>query len=77
MIQRELQDLVRREPFEPFRIKLVNGDAHDVHFADLVALLKRGVQVASEHGHWAIFPYGSIASLESVVSDFQGGPPAG
>ena len=30
LMEEDLGDLLSREPFEPFRIKLVNGDAHDV-----------------------------------------------
>jgi len=76
MIERELKALLGRQPFEPFRIKLINGDGHDGVHADLVAILERGVYLASEGGHWAEFPFNRIASFESLVSDFQGGPPA-
>ena len=75
MIERELRALLGRQPFEPFRIKLVNGDGHDVVYADLVALLEQGVYITSEGGHWAQFPFDRIASFESLVGDFQAGPP--
>ena len=75
MIERELRALLRRQPFEPFRIKLVNGDGHDVSDADLVALLEEGIYVLSAGGHWAQFPFDRVASFESLVGDFQGGTP--
>ena len=65
MIERELRALLNRHPFEPFRIKLVNGDGHDVVYADLVALLEEGVYITSEGRHWAQFPFDRIASFES------------
>ena len=75
MIEHRLGALLRAQPFEPFRIKLVNGDGHDVLYAELVALLEDGVYITSQGGHWAEFPFGSIAGFESLVGDFQGGPP--
>lgn len=68
MIERELRALLQRQPFEPFRIKLVNGDGHD-----LVALLEDGVYVASQDGHWAEFPYDRFASFESLLGNFFAG----
>jgi len=68
VIEREIRILLRREPFMPFRIKLVNGDGHDVGYPDLVAVLEEGLYVASSDGHWAQFPFERIASLESLVS---------
>ena len=76
MIEHRLRILLAAQPFEPFRIKLVNGDGHDVVYADLVAVLEVGVYVTTQDGHWAEFPFDRIASFESLVSDFPGGPPA-
>jgi len=73
VIERELRALLQRQPFEPFRIKLVNGDGHDVLYPDLVALLEDGVYVASQDGHWAEFPYDRFASFESLLGNFFAG----
>ncbi len=67
MIEREISNLLRREPFQPFRVKLVNGDAHDVGDPGLVAFLEEGLYVLSAGGYWAEFPFDRIASLESLV----------
>ena len=64
----ELQNLHWRSPFEPFRIKLVNGDFHDVGEPLGMALLSWGVFVASQEGHWAVFAYDKIAAIESLLS---------
>ncbi len=67
MIEEEIMDLLSREPFLPFRIKLVNGDAHDVNGPDNVAVLDQGLYIASQDGLWAEFPFDRVASLESLV----------
>lgn len=68
MIERALYSLLAREPFLPFRIKLVNGDAHDVAYPNLVALLADGIFLTSFDGHWVEFPFDRIASIESLVT---------
>ena len=57
-----------RRPFEPFRIRLVNGDFHNVGYPLSMALLSAGVYIASQDGHWTVFPLTSIASIESLIS---------
>ena len=67
MIEREIRDLLRRDPFVPFRVKLVNGDAHDISHPWLVAELKDGLYVLYASGEWVIFAYERVASLESLI----------
>jgi hypothetical protein len=38
MIRRDLRDLLARQPFGPFQIKLVNGDIHKIFDPQIVAL---------------------------------------
>jgi hypothetical protein len=52
----ELRELIERDPFLPFRIKLVNGDAHDIGYPRSIALLSDSVYVAPLDGHCAQFP---------------------
>lgn len=68
----ELQDLVDSEPFEPFRIKLVNGDHIDVANPGTVAVQRSTVCLYFRDGHWLVFPLDKINSLESLVADFRG-----
>jgi hypothetical protein len=53
--------------FSPFRIKLINGDAHDVSDPMIAAMLGRTVFIAPRHGEWVKFRYNRIASLESLL----------
>lgn len=67
MIPRDILDLLARDPFVPFRIKLVNGDAHDVTHPALVAFLEEGLFISYSSGEWAEFPFAHVASLESLI----------
>jgi hypothetical protein len=67
MIEAEVIDLLLRDPFEPFRVKLVNGDIHDIGNPEVVAVLEEGLYIASQDGNWAQFPFDRIASLESLI----------
>lgn len=40
-----IRDFIRREPFEPFVIRLSNGEVHEVHHPECVALTKTKVIV--------------------------------
>jgi len=42
----ELQKRLRKQPFEPFRIVLSSGDAHEVSHPEMALLLKGGIEVA-------------------------------
>lgn len=72
MIGRELQRLIDLVPFEPFRIKLANGDYHDIFYPQNVAVLRGTVHIMSPDQNWTIIPFGSIACLESLIADYHG-----
>jgi hypothetical protein len=72
MIRDELARLLAREPFEPFQIKLVNGDAHHVFHPHNVVVEKTTVSIMWPDQNWVTFPLNKIASLESLIADFPG-----
>ena len=62
-----IRELLRREPFEPFRIRLTGGDAYDIRDPNSVALGKSRVFVAfPDTDQWAFFAYLHIAVVESL-----------
>ena len=75
MIEEGVRALLERDPFEPFRIRLINGDRHDVLLPAMVAVLEEGLFVTSQGGHWAQFPFDRVASFESLIGDFSAGAP--
>lgn len=69
-MRQEVLALLANDPFKPFRIKLINGDAHDVEHPLGAAVLDRGPFIAPRDGEWVEFRYNRIASLESLL-EFQ------
>jgi hypothetical protein len=71
-IRVQLLELSRAEPFEPFRIRLVNGDAHNVSDPQSLVVEAERVWLFPPDQHWVVFPIVRINSMESLVSDFRG-----
>jgi hypothetical protein len=72
MIRDELGRLLASDPFEPFQIKLANGDAHHVFHPDNVVVEKLTVSILWADQNWVYFAIEKIVSLESLIADFQG-----
>lgn len=72
MFRTELEHLIDRPEFEPFRIRLVNGDQHDIFHPQNVALLQTRVHITPPDQSWVIFPINKIASVESLIEDYPG-----
>jgi hypothetical protein len=45
MTQEELQEAVRRQPFEPFRLVLTTGATYDIAHPDLIMVGKRSAVI--------------------------------
>jgi hypothetical protein len=63
-----VQELLHRQPFEPFVIRLADGRSMPVPHRDCVALTPRRVIVGFEDDSWAIVEPILIVSLESMPS---------
>ena len=72
MLREEIQRLLDREPFEPFRVKRVNADAHDVFDAQSVAVQRFVVSLNPADQDWILISIDKIASLESLIADYTG-----
>ena len=71
-IKANLHHLVYAEVFEPFRIKLVNGDYHDISDPQTVSFERFVLFIAEKNQNWVLFPYSKINSVESLIADYQG-----
>ncbi len=61
-----IRELLRREPFEPFRFHLTSGDTYEIRDPNSVALGQRRVFVAFlDADRKAFFPYLHIAAIET------------
>lgn len=67
MIAENMRNLLRRDPFMPFRLVLSSGHHYDVVHPELAVVLKSEVFVAfPDRERWAHVPFLHIASLETV-----------
>lgn len=67
MIAENIRNLLRRDPFVPFRLILTSGGHYDVVNPELAVVLKSEVFIAFPDGErWAHVPLLHIASLETI-----------
>jgi hypothetical protein len=66
-----LREALRRQPFEPFTIRLADGRALSVPHSEFVALSSRRVIVVGQEGSWSVIEPILIVSL-----DYDGRPTA-
>ena len=62
-----IREALDREPFEPFRILVTNGQVYEVRNPHLIALMKSKVFIAlPDSEKWAFVSYLHIAAIESL-----------
>lgn len=67
MAREDLKDLLTRDPFQPFRVRLTSGDQHEVHSPLSAALMKSWLFIALHKSErWVIVPFLHIAALETL-----------
>lgn len=67
-----IRELLRRDPFEPFRFHLTSGDVYEIRDPNSVALGQRRVFVAfPDADRQAFFPYLHIAAIETIANGHQ------
>ncbi|MBI4716466.1 MAG: hypothetical protein HY763_01560 [Planctomycetes bacterium] len=72
MISDQLRELLRREPFKPFRLVLSSGRHYDVRNPELVVPMRSEVFIAFPDGdRWTHLPYLHIAAIEAVPNGGQ------
>jgi len=63
----EIRELLRRDPFEPFRIRLTSGDAYEIRDPNSVALGRdRFFMAFPDSDRWTFFSYPHVAAVESI-----------
>ena len=66
-IAENIRDLLRREPFVPFRLVMTSGRQYDVVDPETTIILKSEVFVTFPDGErWAHVPLLHIASVETI-----------
>jgi hypothetical protein len=63
-----MQELLRRQPFEPFEIRLTNGEKHEVRHPEMALLMRSRLVIALPDDRMVICPLLHIASVETLQS---------
>ncbi|MBI5764507.1 MAG: hypothetical protein HZA51_13380 [Planctomycetes bacterium] len=67
MSTEDIRDALKREPFEPFRIRVTSGDHYEVRDPLSAAMMKSRLFVALPHSDRSVFiPYLHIAAVETL-----------
>jgi hypothetical protein len=69
-----IQEMLEREPFEPFRVCLSSGEFYRVTNPHMVALMKSKVFIAlPDSEKWTFVSYLHIAALEAISNGHHRG----
>jgi hypothetical protein len=61
----DLQELLDKEPFEPFRIRMSDGNAYDVTKPELVVPMDTKLFLALGNDRWKFLSYQNMTSVKS------------
>ena len=63
----EIREILDKEPFEPFRIRLSSGDAYEIRNPGLVTVMRSRLFIAfSKSDRWTFVPFLHIAAIEAL-----------
>ena len=63
----DLRELLTRDPFQPFRVRLTSGDHYDIRSPLSAALMKSRLFIALPNSDRTVYvPYLHIAALETL-----------
>jgi hypothetical protein len=60
----DIQELLDKEPFEAFRIRMTDGNSYDVTNPDLAVAMESNLFLALPKGRWKLLSYFNMASVE-------------
>jgi hypothetical protein len=61
----DLQELLEKEPFEAFRIRMSDGNAYDVTHPEWVVPMETKLFLALGNDRWKFLSYQNMTSVES------------
>jgi len=68
-----LRDLLTRDPFQPFRVRLTSGDHFDIRDPEMTVMMKSRLFIAVPNSDKSIYvPYLHIAALETPSGGCNG-----
>ena len=66
MTSDDLRELIEREPFEPIRLRLSNGDVYDIVDPNAVVVMKSRVFIALPDDRFRLIALIHLVSVESL-----------
>ena len=60
----DIQELLDKEPFEAFRIRMTDGNSYDVSNPDLAVAMESNLFLALPKGRWKLLSYQNMTSVE-------------
>jgi hypothetical protein len=76
MTAEELRELLDRDPFQPFRVRLTSGDAYEIRNPGLAMVMKSRLFIAAPHSdRWTLVPFLHIAAIETLGNGHARKPP--
>ena len=61
----DIQELLEREPFEPFRVRMADGNYYDVVHSELAVPMESKLFLALPKDRWKFLSYANMTSIES------------
>ncbi len=69
MAMDDLRELLTRDPFQPFRVRLTSGDHYDIRNPLSAAMMKSRLFIALPNSDRTVYvPYLHIAALETLAN---------
>lgn len=63
----EIREILEKDPFEPFRIRLSSGDTYEVRNPGLVAIMRSRLFITfPKTDRWTFVPFLHIAAIEAL-----------
>jgi hypothetical protein len=70
MSSTEIREILTREPFQPFRVRLTSGDRYEIRNPELAVPMKTRLFIAApDADEWTLIPYMHIAVAETISSE--------
>ena len=66
MSYESMREVLQRQPFEPFEIRLTSGEKHEVRHPEMALLLRSRLVIALPDDRMVICPLLHIASVETL-----------
>ncbi len=68
MIIDDIREVLKRDPFEPFRVVTSSGESYAVRDPQSAAVMKSRLFIALPNDRWTLVPYLHVSAIETSAS---------